>query len=447
MRQMQAWTLTTAAVLNVFVLLSGFVTVDVLRSQPPMADAYPATLAKDTPDAAQSDAAPVDPNQLADKLDDPMSDIGLGEGLTGYVADAASGETLFDKNASEGVTPASTTKLVTAVSALSSLDPDEHLHTKVVRSGDTLTLVGGGDPTLSSTTPGGYPSLASMAELAQRTADSLDGSETGTLTLTYDDSLYTGPPLAPSWKPNYVTGGSVAPVHALMVDEGYGDDGLPVDNPPRQAAEEFVQQLEDAGVDVSGAPSSAEAPEDAERVARVASPEISALVEKMLLESNNNIAEALVRHVARSEGESPSFGGGSTAISGVMSDLGISGVDVADGSGLSADNSISPEALVDVLTTALDSENPELQTVPNSLPTAHFTGTLDGRYAPDSPTEDGAGVVRAKTGTLSEVSALAGTINDADGRLLLFAFIANDPLASGGRLDRLASAVATCGCS
>ncbi|MBX9364500.1 D-alanyl-D-alanine carboxypeptidase, partial [Streptomyces sp. WAC04114] len=80
------------------------------------------------------------------------------------------------------------------------------------------------------------------------------------------------------------------------------------------------------------------------------------------------------------------------------------------------------------------------------LPVAGFTGTLTSRY-----TDGASGVVRAKTGTLSGVHTLAGTLVDEDGRLLAFAFMANGtdgilPTTTQKALDRIATALAACGC-
>jgi D-alanyl-D-alanine carboxypeptidase/D-alanyl-D-alanine-endopeptidase (penicillin-binding protein 4) len=75
---------------------------------------------------------------------------------------------------------------------------------------------------------------------------------------------------------------------------------------------------------------------------------------------------------------------------------------------------------------------------------AGFTGTLATRY-----TDGAAGVVRAKTGTLTGVNTLAGTVVDRDGRLLAFAFLASDTTdaqAAQSALDRTATALAACGC-
>jgi D-alanyl-D-alanine carboxypeptidase/D-alanyl-D-alanine-endopeptidase (penicillin-binding protein 4) len=80
------------------------------------------------------------------------------------------------------------------------------------------------------------------------------------------------------------------------------------------------------------------------------------------------------------------------------------------------------------------------------LPVAE--GTLADRFA-GSGLIAGVGVVRAKTGTLTGVSSLAGTVVDADGRMLAFAVIADAvPTASSGRaaLDAVATALVGCGC-
>ena len=82
------------------------------------------------------------------------------------------------------------------------------------------------------------------------------------------------------------------------------------------------------------------------------------------------------------------------------------------------------------------------------FPVAGFSGTLADRYR-NRASRAGAGVVRAKTGTLAGVNTLAGTVTDADGRLLLFAFLTNrasSPDATEAALDRLAADLAGCGC-
>jgi D-alanyl-D-alanine carboxypeptidase/D-alanyl-D-alanine-endopeptidase (penicillin-binding protein 4) len=91
--------------------------------------------------------------------------------------------------------------------------------------------------------------------------------------------------------------------------------------------------------------------------------------------------------------------------------------------------------------------HPALRTLLTGLPVAGFTGTLMGRYD-SADTSAGAGDVRAKTGSLRTVTSLAGQLVDADGRLLLFAFFApvEEAGATRAALDRVAAALASCGC-
>jgi D-alanyl-D-alanine carboxypeptidase/D-alanyl-D-alanine-endopeptidase (penicillin-binding protein 4) len=82
------------------------------------------------------------------------------------------------------------------------------------------------------------------------------------------------------------------------------------------------------------------------------------------------------------------------------------------------------------------------------LPVAGLTGTLADRFTGPG-TRRAAGFVRAKTGTLLRVSTLAGTVVDAEGRLLAFAFMSDatrDIDASRIALDQAAAALAACGC-
>ncbi|MBB6174993.1 D-alanyl-D-alanine carboxypeptidase/D-alanyl-D-alanine-endopeptidase (penicillin-binding protein 4) [Nocardiopsis mwathae] len=438
--------------LNIFVLVAGVVAVDVLKSRPSATMPYPVALAEEAPASAGSDADPISPDRLADKLDDRMSDSDLSDGLSAFVTDAATGTVLFQKDAGEARIPASTTKIVTAITALDVLGPDAHLRTTAVRDGGTVILVGAGDPMLTErNAPDDYPQMASLEELADRTAEALRGDGVDSVRLAYDDSLYTGPAEGPDWKPSYIWDGNVAKVTALMVDGGRTKKQVNyserVDDPPRAAADAFARRLRDAGVRVEGRPSPAEAPADAEELAAVGSASISALVERMMLDSDNNIAEALFRQVALAKGEEVSFSGASRAVGRVMADFGVSGVHVEDGSGLTRNNRISPKALVELLEIAADPQHPELRATITGLPTAHFSGSLHDRYSADSGSAAGAGLVRGKTGTLNGVSALAGTVHARDGRLVLYAFVANDEAAAGRTLDTFTSAIAECGCT
>jgi D-alanyl-D-alanine carboxypeptidase/D-alanyl-D-alanine-endopeptidase (penicillin-binding protein 4) len=388
---------------------------------------------------------------LAERLTRALGDPALGESVGAAVVDVESGETLFAGDADRGITPASTTKIVTSVAALASLGPDARLSTRVVRgsSPSSIILVGGGDPTLAAAKidPSVYPRPASLASLASRTAKALKAEGVTKVTVAYDDGLYTGRRTAASWKPGYVPEGSVAPVTALMVDGGKAAPGSRqrVSDPSRTAYAAFVSLLGEYGVKAANRTAKrAAAGAGAEEIARVDSAPVHALVERALTLSDNDLSEALARHVALKEGEPASFDGGAAAVHKVLARLGAAeGIRVYDGSGLSPKNRITPAALARLVAVAVSPANPTLHPIVSGMPVAGFTGTLGHRFG---RSDSAYGLVRAKTGTLDGVSTLAGLTTTKDGRLVAFAFMADDVPPSWGKaeaaLDRLAATVA-----
>ena len=398
-------------------------------------------------DEAGGDAAPPPaptPTALADTLKPLLKDPALGPVVTGSVVDATTGKQLFGANADRPTTPASTIKLATSVAALAARGPDHRIETPVVRAGDgRVTLVGGGDPTLTE---------SDLDALARDVARALkqDGGRHGNgpkVRVGYDVSLYSGADLHPIG-PN----DNLAPVVPLMLNEArldgshHGPAPRAADPAP-EAAREFARRLSGHGVTVSGKPARTTAGEDAERLAVHRSATTAGLVERALTYSDNDLAEALARQTALARGEPASFEGAGKAVRAQLKELGmpLRGVRFADGSGLDRADKVSAGLLTELLALAAGPGHPELRTVLTGLPVAAFTGTLGGRYEGGR----GAGVVRAKTGTLTGVNTLAGTVVDADGRLLGFAFMttgSEDRYGAGVALDRLASALAGCGC-
>jgi D-alanyl-D-alanine carboxypeptidase/D-alanyl-D-alanine-endopeptidase (penicillin-binding protein 4) len=385
-----------------------------------------------------------------------MASAGLGRSLSGVVIDAMTGRSLFASNAGQPAVPASTTKLVTAAAVLASVGPDRRLTTSVVRSSRGVILVGGGDPTLMTVSPkNAYPKPASLVDLAKQTVAALKAAGTAQVTVDYDTSAYQGSRMAPGWKQLYFSPeGDVAPVTALELDAGRivsGSQYTPrVQDPASVAAQRFAQLLTSRGI-TAHLGSSTTAPKGAHRLGAVQSPPISALVEQLLTHSDDDIAEAMARQVAIHLHRPPTFAGGAAATRDVLAKLGITGgIDIYDGSGLSHNNRITPSALAKVVAVAASPAHPELHTVLSGMPVAGFSGTLDDRFDMGTASA-GRGVVRAKTGTLDGVNTLAGVVEDADGRLLAFAFMANQVPASRvdavlSSLDTLAGTLAGCGC-
>ncbi|WTQ47294.1 D-alanyl-D-alanine carboxypeptidase/D-alanyl-D-alanine-endopeptidase [Actinacidiphila glaucinigra] len=391
---------------------------------------------------------------LAGRLGPLLYDGALGALTTGAVVDAVSGRTVWGQRPGTPAVPASTTKVATAVASLSLLGADHRLTTSVVAAGkDRVVLVGGGDPTLTARAkPGGGWTAASLRTLASDTARALRAKGVRSVRLTYDTSLFTGPAVHPIGHND-----NIAPVTALMADEGRSD-GKSVKgpaarhgDPAAKAAEAFADLLRKRGVKVEGAVKAGKAPSRApaaDRLAEVRSAPLADLVERMLTNSDNDIAEALARHTALAADRPGSFSGGAKAIGSALRELGVplKGARFADGSGLDRADHLTAEQLARLLALAADPDHPELRPVLTGLPVAGFSGSLRERF---TSARGGAGLVRAKTGTLTGVNALAGTVVDADGRLLTFAFLTNgttDPVTAQSALDRLAAGLATCGC-
>ncbi|MEV6023759.1 D-alanyl-D-alanine carboxypeptidase/D-alanyl-D-alanine-endopeptidase [Streptomyces sp. NPDC052036] len=388
---------------------------------------------------------------LAAALDKLLGDASLGSRRSAVVVDIATGKRLYGKNADDALTPASTTKIATAVAVLSAAGPDHRFTTRTALEPgtDKLVLVGGGDPTLTARAKA--EGWASLRTLAGTTAAALKKRGLSSVSLAYDASLFTGDALHPiGVNPN------LAPVTALTADEGRRDNSTdgPADrstDPAGDAARTFAGLLRERGIktSASGVPA-AKATSRAETVASVQSPPLSAVVERMLTNSDNDIAEALARQTALATGGRASFDGGAAAIAAQLGKLRLplAGAAFHDGSGLNRDDRLTADLLTSLLATAGSASHPELRTVLTGLPVAGFTGTLSDRYA-DAAERSGTGLVRAKTGTLTGVNTLAGTVVDADGRLLAFAFLTDgsmDQTAARTALDRTAAQLAGCGC-
>ncbi len=427
-------------------------------------------------------ARSADPAALDARLAGPLANPALGN-PAGLVVDALTGAVLLDRRSDVPTAPASTLKTVVAAAALTTFGPRETLTTRVfysppaaaasttagaaastatsAASGGTLWLVGGGDPTLTAATgPAGYPAFARLADLATQVRNT---GITQVDHLVADQTLFTGPPTGEGWRDSYVTDGNVTPVSALEVDGGRaaaGATGPRTTTPAMAAANAFAAALRRYGVQVNsteigvlpaaGAIDAASAGQvSARQIATVHSPPIPLLVERMLTYSDNDLAESLGRLVAHARGLPASFAGAVSAVLDVLRELGVptAGTYLADTSGLSTANRIPPATLVALLRTAVLPGHPALRTLLTGLPVAGFSGTLNDRYD-SADARAGAGAVRAKTGSLRIVTSLTGQVVDVNGRLLLFGFFAPVEEAGATRdaLDRVAVALASCGC-
>jgi D-alanyl-D-alanine carboxypeptidase/D-alanyl-D-alanine-endopeptidase (penicillin-binding protein 4) len=416
----------------------------------------------DPPPAGPSGTAPLpDPAALKPALDKALAFDGAGS-FWGTVTDATSGEVLYNKGAADPVIPASNLKTLTAVAALESLGADRRLSTTIKRGSNpgVLYLVGGGDALLGAgeSRPGAVWGEAGLATLATQAAGKLAASDyTGELTVVVDDSLYSGPAISAAWDPGDVKNGEIAPVYPLALyagrDQADGGGDLVTDAASLAGAafrDALAQAVAGKDFTVAAKVGRDAAPADGTVLAEVQSAPVADQVAYMMQNSDNYVAEVLARNTAVAMGKPGSFGGGTEAVREAAERLGIpvEGMVLADGSGLSMKNRVSPAQLAAAVRLIATAQDADLRAGIGSLPIAGLTGTLSGRYV--EANAGGAGLVRAKTGTLNSVTSLSGYVASADGRLLVFAFVANGLNgsidAARTAADRAATVLAGCGC-
>jgi D-alanyl-D-alanine carboxypeptidase/D-alanyl-D-alanine-endopeptidase (penicillin-binding protein 4) len=425
-----------------------------------------------------SNAAPVPvPANVAARLD-PLHNTDGGGSFTAVVQDAATGKVLYDREGAASRIPASNMKLLTAVAALRGIGPEERFSTRVLAgpaaetpgaapaaATRSIVLVGGGDVLLGAGDSAESKVLghAGLATLAKQTVESLrKGGFKGQLQVLVDDSLFTGPALNPAWSPDDVAAGEMAPLFPLALNSARFDPADTTAPRPQDSAiasgEAFAAGLKAAGaaagltvapavVRLDGKPAA-----DAKVLAEVRSATVSQQVDLMLQTSDNYLAETLGRMTAVAGGQPGTNESARAAVLEQLSGLGIptDGMFAADVSGLAPANQVSARQFSEVVRAITNGKDTRLRAALAGFPVAGLTGTLGDRYI-DESTAEGAGLVRAKTGTLNTVIALSGYVVDADGRLLVFSFIGNGltPGAAGNKpaLDTAATALAGCGCS
>jgi D-alanyl-D-alanine carboxypeptidase/D-alanyl-D-alanine-endopeptidase (penicillin-binding protein 4) len=401
--------------------------------------------------AALSATAPApDPTALKSALSPLLSAPALGNGVTASVLDVQTGNVLLDQNAAAPAAPASTAKLLTSAAVLTTLGPTATLTTTVVAGSQPgeVVLVGGGDPTLSRTAPSkSYPGAATVADLATQVRAAMPAA-VPISRVVVDNSLFTGPLTAVGWAPGDAPSSYAAPVTATSVDGARTSPGSLGRSgaPGTDAAAALAAALGVPRASVS----LGKAPQGAKTLGAVHSAPIERLVEQALSMSDNMLAEALARQVAIARHLPASFQGSAQAVTAALTQAGVdvTGVTLVDGSGLSRQDRIPAAVLARLVRAAADGTLGNAADLLSGLPVAGYDGTLADRGDSDPKTIPGG--VRAKTGTLLGVHALAGTVVDADGRLLAFALLANnapgsEPAAEGA-LDHVATELARCGC-
>jgi serine-type D-Ala-D-Ala carboxypeptidase/endopeptidase (penicillin-binding protein 4) len=366
-----------------------------------------------------------------------------------YVVDASAGRTVFSWRGGTRRILASNTKLFTSSAALARFGPAGTLRTEVrgvgfldpsrVWHGD-LYLVGGGDPTFGSRRfdRHNYGGGATVESLAAGVAAAGIRSVTGHI---YGDESHfdrrRGGPAS-----GYRTSIYVGPLSALDYDRGLASEsgGAFQANPPLFAAGRLRSALARRGIRVVGRSRTGRAPAGSRPQASVASPSMARLVQLTNKPSDNFFAETLVKDLAmRATGRGTTRGGARIA-AGFARGLGVR-PQLVDGSGLSRGDRASPRGIVRLLTRMR--VRPEFPALYSSLPIAGSDGTLSHRMG-HGPAR---GRCRAKTGTLSNVSALSGFCLARSGHTYAFSILMNAvrPLPARALQDRMTQAIAGSG--
>jgi D-alanyl-D-alanine carboxypeptidase/D-alanyl-D-alanine-endopeptidase (penicillin-binding protein 4) len=320
------------------------------------------------------------------------------------VIDLSTGQTVFARNAALPLLPASNEKLAITYAALTALGPAFRIETDVLGEGrqdgtvwrGNVVLKGYGDPALTSAE---LASLARQVRAAGVTqiAGRVVGDETGF------DARRT----SPGWKTSFYVDES-PPLSALIVNRGLVGSWTSR-NPALTAAQLFRKALVRVGVRIAGGAVLGAAGAKAVPLASVDSPTLAALVDYMDHESDNFTAEMLLKELGAVQADRGTTAAGVGVVTGLLVRAGVpmTGVRIVDGSGLSLLDRMTTGALGALLSAMWKDPGvrPELLA---SLPIAGRSGTLADRMRDTAA----AGVVRAKTGTTDNASALSGFVGD-----------------------------------
>lgn len=394
----------------------------------------------------------------------PVVDAGLSPLLDAMIRDSPASSCLMvqvdDRLMSPaarvdvGLVPASNQKLLTTYGAYLVLGADFTYVTRVVADATpvagvldgNLYLIGDGDPFLSTEqwwTQYGDDLEGRHHTRLEDLADEVEaaGITEVTGTVVGDETLFDTERQG-LWAERLINGKHSGPLSALTVNEGFNDwpeeyvtarQRSETDDPPVHAASVLIQLLGERGVTVANPPESGPTPRSVLEVAEVESPPLLDLLTHINSYSSNLGAELLLKRLGVERAGEGSTRAGAVVLLDALETAGIPTEDlrIDDGSGLAETNLLTCQAVTALLVEA----GPDSDFA-TTLAIAAERGTLAERMV-DTPAE---GAVFAKTGTLSDATALSGYVqsgNDPDIDVV-FAYIANEPLVSTNRpvIDR-----------
>ena len=403
---------------------------------------------------------------------------------TGVVIESArDGSVLYSRNASMSLTPASVVKLVIAGTALHDLGSSYRFTTQIVTDtapqagaiAGSVWLVGSGDPELTS-----HDLRVAVNSIRDSGVSRIAGD------VVADGSLFGSDNVDPTWEADDLEYGYAAPTSAVTLDGGTaqftitpdpaggaadvrvdppnlvgpilgdvrtvsadGENTLLIDpipgtdsfqvsgdipygapqkywrsiaHPEASAASALRTMFQTAGIDVTGAARVGASLKDATVLWSKQSRPLSTIIRRMLFDSDNHIAEQLVRVVGAHDAGIGTLSNGIAREHMFLTGIGApqDGISLKDASGLSASDRITPRSLAAVLShLAADSAGPAIGDL---LPRVGVEGTVHVRdIAPEAR-----GRVLGKDGYIGGVSSLAGYVLTKHHGVVIYVFMVNN---------------------
>lgn len=319
------------------------------------------------------------------------------------VYDLTADSLVYAYNHRQHLRPASTQKLITAITALSQLGTDYRYTTQLYLSGTLidstqtlqgdLAIRGGFDPLFRRDDLHSF-----ISSLRERGISRITGNILLDLSMKDENRLGWG------W----------------CWDDPYGDLTPLLYNGKDQFAEKFRTELADASIHFEGSFLPRTIPTTAELI-NERHHTITQILPTMMKESDNLFAESMFYQIA-AQNQRPwaTYKEGASKVYALLRSLGVNPktCQVADGSGLSLYNYTTPEILVTLLRHSYSHQD-IYETLLPSLPIAGVDGTLRRRMRSGTAYRN----VQAKTGTVEGVSTLAGYLTAPNGNRYAFAIM------------------------
>jgi D-alanyl-D-alanine carboxypeptidase/D-alanyl-D-alanine-endopeptidase (penicillin-binding protein 4) len=419
------------------------------------AAAAPPDTAGHTPVAASTSATAttsITRSRLRHDLSRLMNQAGSSSGA--WVYDASSHRGLFSRNGNVKRTPASNLKLFTSAVAVHRFGPSHEFTTSIwavgKRTGSkldgNLIVVGGGDPLLASASfarryvHGVFTPLRALAKRVQSA-----GITTVTGHLYFDDSIFDRRRGVPA--SGYRTSQYIGPLSGLDYNQGFAGDSVSAGfagDPAKFATQRLVAALRGRGVQIATGVARKLLPAPRPRVVKlgaVRSPTLRVLLREMNRPSVNFFAEMLLKGIGARFGGAGTTRAGARVVRRVTANFFDVGLYNLDGSGLDHRDKVSPHGVGRLLKRMLI--DPAHAAFVTSLPKAGRQGTLKYRMRGTAAE----GRCRAKTGTLTGVSALSGYCFNRSGKTVVFSILMNNANVDSARSiqDRMTTDIARYG--